>query len=109
MLALAGSMIFCVLFFVFKSSQERNYRDSQIRQVGVYILKDFHGCLDCQVELKEDMTYVISDGVSILESSNWHFEMGGDYFITWLDIDRKQLGSGDYEYIKFVSKIPIEK
>jgi hypothetical protein len=106
-LSLFGSFFFCFLFFLFKSNQDNNYRNNHLRQVGVYILKNYRGCIDCKIELKEDMTYVVLDSGTKLESSNWHYEMGGDYFITWLDNDRKQLGSGDYEYSRFIPKLKV--
>ena len=58
----------------------------------------------CYLELRENMTYIVVDKGKIIESSNWHYEVGGDYFITYLDNDRHQLGSGNYSYERYKLK-----
>jgi hypothetical protein len=42
----------------------------------------------------------------ILETSDWHFESGGDFWATYLDNDSERLGSGDFEYKIFKPKYP---
>ena len=93
-----GSACFAFLFFKFKSCEKEQYRQNQLDHVGIYWLTEYPNCNSCYLELKEDMTYVIVNKAKIVETSNWHYEMGGDYFITFLNNDRDQLGSGAYAY-----------
>ncbi|MFL5748428.1 MAG: hypothetical protein ACJ751_27395 [Niastella sp.] len=52
------------------------------------------------------MTYIIVSKGKIVETSIWHYEMGGDYFITFLNNDSDQLGSGAYAYKDYKLKYP---
>lgn len=92
------SILCCFLFFSYKSCFDKAYQQSQLNHVGFYYLIQYPNCDSCILELKEDMTYEIRNKGRIIEKSNWHYESGGDYWITWLDNDKKQLGSGDYAY-----------
>ena len=101
---LIASILFCFLFFTFKSCQKENYKQNQLSVVGTYYLTSYPNCDSCYLELRENMTYIVVDKGKIIESSNWHYEVGGDYFITYLDNDRHQLGSGDYSYERYKLK-----
>ena len=104
---LISSFVFCYLCFSYKSCLTDSYANSQKRQVGLYFLTNYPNCDNCILELKEDLTYTVKQNEKILETSNWHYESGGDYWITYLDNDRHQLGSGDYRYKKY--KLKCEK
>ena len=96
---LLGSIFFCAfLLFSYKSCLNEAHRKSQLNQVGIYYLTKYHNCDSCILELKEDLTYQVRSKDKIVEESNWHYESGRDYWITWLDNHRHQLGSGDYSY-----------
>jgi hypothetical protein len=106
---LLTSFLFIFLIFCFRSCEINGYKNSQLHQVGIYYLTNFPNCDDCILELKEDMTYQVRSKNKVIENSNWHFESGGDYWITYLDNDRSQLGSGDYAYKKYHLKYPEQK
>jgi hypothetical protein len=105
---LAAILSIC-LIFSFRSFRAEAYRYSQLDQIGVYYLTNYPGCEDCILELKEDMTYDVRNKGKILETSDWHYESGGDYWITYLDFDRHQLGSGDYAFKKYHKKYGFGK
>lgn len=102
------TMLFCVgfifLFFKFKSFEKDSYIIDQQRQVGVYYLTQYPNCNNCFVTLKENMTYEIIKDKKVVEAGKWHHVIGGDYSITYLGDGGRQLGSGDYEYEKYVLK-----
>ena len=99
-----GSIFLCFLFFSYRASINYAYRQKQLDQVGIYYLTAYPSCTDCILELKEDLTYEIRREDKIIKKSNWHFESGGDYWITWLDNEKYQLGYGDYSYKSFKLK-----
>ena len=96
--ALMGVILFCLLLFRYNSYLKDSYKKKQLDQVGTYYLTNYPNCDSCILVLKEDMTYEIKSKSKTVERSNWHYESGGDYFITYLDNDRHQLGAGDYSY-----------
>ena len=95
------------LFFQLKSCEKENYKKNQLEQVGIYYLTQYQNCDNCYAILKENMTYNIVKNRKIVESGKWHYEIGGDYFITYLE-NGNQLGSGNYEYGKYVLKYKQE-
>ena len=101
---LLGGLFFTFLLFYFKSCQNENYKRNQLSQVGKYYLTDYPNCKSCYIELKENMTYNVIDDGKIIETSNWHYESGGDYWITYLDNDKYQLGNGKFNYKKYELK-----
>jgi len=101
---LLASLMFVFLFFNFKSCQDNNYKRNQLSVVGVYYLTNYPNCDSCYLELKENMSYVIVNEGKVIEQSNWHYEVGGDYWIIYLDNDRHQLGSGEYFYERYKLK-----
>ena len=103
---LLGFGLFVFLIAKYSSHNKEVYRDWQLQHVGIYYLTDHPDCDSCVLELKEDMTYEVRSGNKVIEKSNWHFESGGDYWITYLDHDRHQLGAGDYAYKKYKLKYP---
>jgi len=97
----------CVLLLVyFKSCDAANYKHNQLSVVGVYYLTNYPGCDTCSVELMENMRYQLKDHDNIIESSDWHYEIGGDYFIIYMNGDRAQLGAGKFSYKKYKLKYP---
>ena len=73
-------------------------RQAQLAQVGTYHLTNYYGRKTCIATLKEDSTFVIANQDTILERGDWHYESGGDYWITYLHGHNEQLGANDYAY-----------
>lgn len=101
--ALAGCF-FVFLLFKFKFYSNDVYKKNQLSKVGVYYLTNYPDCDSCVLELKENQKYVVINNGRVVEQSNWHYKVGGDYFIVYLDNDKHQLGSGDYAYTKYKLK-----
>ncbi|MES2662385.1 MAG: hypothetical protein V4629_03685 [Pseudomonadota bacterium] len=95
-----GTLFLGFLLFSFKSCQSDNYKENQLSQVGLYYLTDYPNCDSCIIELKENQTYEVTKHGQIIERSDWHYEVGGDYWITYLDNNNYQLGSGKFAYKK---------
>jgi len=98
------SIFFGLLMIIFKSCQYKGYINDQKEQVGIYYLTKYPNCNSCYIELKEDMTYVIEKSGGIIKKGTWHHESGGDYWITYLDGENYQLGSGDFSYTDYKLK-----
>jgi hypothetical protein len=96
-----AGLFFIFLLFKYHSYLSNSYKKNQLSQVGLYYLTNYPNCDSCVLELKENQTYQIKRKGQIIEQSNWHYEVGGDYFILYLDNDKHQLGSGDYAYEKY--------
>jgi hypothetical protein len=105
---LAYSASFFILFCWFKTCRNKRYQEAQIEHVGIYYLTNYPNCDSCYVELKEDMTYNLVRKDTVIKTGDWHFESGGDYWILYMDKERYQLGSGDFEYKKYKLKYPRE-
>lgn len=101
-----AGLFFTFLLFNFKSYESDNYKKNQLSQVGFYYLTNYPNCDSCVLELKENQMYQVTKRGQIIEQSNWHYEVGGDYFIVYLDNDKHQLGSGDFVYEKYKLKYP---
>lgn len=100
-LVLSGSILCCVLFFGLKSYLNNGHKKEQSSRAGIYYLTNYPGCESCILELKEDLTYEVTRKGIVVEKSNWRYESGGDYWITYLDNDRHQLGAGNYAYERY--------
>lgn len=62
------------------------------------------------LELKEDNTYRVTSEEKQLEQGDWHYEVGGDYFIVYMNNDTDQLDHGRFEYTESILKYgEIEK
>jgi hypothetical protein len=96
--ALLTAIFFCYLIFNFRSYLIESKKLAQLHRVGFYYLTNYPDCDSCVLELMEDKTYVVRAKDKVVEKSNWRFEAGCDFWITYLDNDRKQLGSGSYAY-----------
>lgn len=96
-----GCILCCFLFFNYRSCLKDAYKRSQLTQVGIYYLTEYPNCDNCKLELKEDMTYEVRSNGKVIEKSNWHYEVGGDYWITYLNNDNHHLGSGNYAYKEY--------
>ncbi len=97
-------LFFVFLIFKYYSYETNLYKKNQLTQVGFYYLTNYPNCNSCILELKENQTYEVRNQGKIVEQSNWHYKVGGDYFILYLDNDNHQLGSGDYIYKKYKLK-----
>ncbi|HKC67609.1 MAG TPA: hypothetical protein VKG26_05225 [Bacteroidia bacterium] len=93
-----ATLVFGFLLFSFKSCQSSHYKKNQLEHVGLYYLTSYPNCDSCIIELKENQTYQVSKRGQIIEQSNWHYEVGGDYWIVYLDNDNYQLGCGKFAY-----------
>jgi len=89
------------LLIGFNTCRSKNYAANQLTQVWLYYLSTYPHCDSCILELKENQTYVVTNRGKIIEQSNWHYEVGGDYLIVYLDNDKHQLGYGDYRFDTF--------
>ena len=89
------------LLIGFNTCRNNNYAANQLTQVGLYYLSTYPHCDSCILELKENQTYEVTSRGKIIEQSNWHYEVGGDYLIVYLDNNKHQLGYGDYKFDKF--------
>ncbi len=98
LLALGPGLFFGFLLLCFKFYQDRNYKKSQLNQVGIYYLTDYPDCDSCYIELNENMTYKIVNKSQAIENGDWHYESGGDFWITYLNGTKDQLGNGKYSY-----------
>lgn len=103
---LAGGLGFLAFLGYLLYEDRIGYKERQLQQVGTYYLTSYPSCDSCVLELKDDMTYEIRSKGNVIETSNWHYEVGGDYWILYLDYDRKQLGSGYYAYKKSILRNP---
>jgi hypothetical protein len=99
-----ATIFFGFLLFSFKSCQSHNYKENQLSQVGLYYLTEYPNCDSCIIELKENQTYEVTKNRQVIERGNWHYEVGGDYWITYLDNDKYQLGNGKFAYYKYKLK-----
>ncbi len=99
---------FAILLVLFAYNQRANYQENQMGKVGVYYLTDYPNCATCHLILSENMTFTVVSGKKIIETGDWHYEQGGDYFITYLNNDRNQLGAGNYRYGDYKLKYEIE-
>jgi hypothetical protein len=106
-LLLKSAIWFLVLCWL-KLGKDKSYQRDQMHEIGIYYLTNYPDCDSCYVELKEDMTYNLVKNDTIIETSDWHFESGGDYWILHMDKDKKQLGSGEFGYKKYKLKYPQE-
>lgn len=100
---LAG-LFFTFLLFSYKSCLTDGYKKNQLMHVGLYYLTNYPNCDSCVLELKENQKYEVTKQGQIIEQSNWHYEVGGDYFIVYLDSNKHQLGSGDYSFKEYELK-----
>ena len=88
-------LVVSIAWFV---SSKITFHKWELEHVGIYYLDDYPNCLSCELELKTDKTFIVSEGKKILEKGDWHFEIGGDYFIIYLNGEDDQLGSGKFKY-----------
>jgi hypothetical protein len=95
-------IVFCaisiLLLFWFKSCNDQGDKLQQLRQVGTYYLTQYPDCPDCDLVLEKSQQYKIIKEGKIIGTGDWHFEWGQDYFITYLNGNSDQLGSGKYAY-----------
>ena len=108
--AVLGCVMYAYLFFSFKSCQDNIYKNQQRSRVGIYYLTNYPNCPSCVLELKEDNTYRVTSEEKQLEQGDWHYEVGGDYFIVYMNNDTDQLDHGRFEYTESILKYgEIEK
>ena len=103
------SVISIFLFFQFKSCKKENYKIVQKREVGIYYLTQYPDCNNCFVRLNENMTYDVVKNDTVIETGNWHTEIGQDYWITYMNNDKDQLGCNRFSYDKYKKKYAEDK
>uniref|UniRef100_UPI004049DCFB hypothetical protein n=1 Tax=Flavobacterium sp. TaxID=239 RepID=UPI004049DCFB len=69
-----------------------------MENTGKYKLINYNNRKDCILILEETKTFKVIQNDSVLETGNWHFEVGGDYFIVYLNDKKDQLESGRFQY-----------
>jgi len=95
----AGGLILSVYLFIsFLTNNIKNHRQSELEYVRTYYLSDYPNCDSCELILKDNNAYTVINDAKILESGNWHYESGGDYWIVYLNDQEEQLGSGRFKY-----------
>jgi hypothetical protein len=103
-IALCICLISFLLFFQFKSCQSDSYEMVQKREVGTYYLTQYPNCKNCYVRLNDNMTYNVFENGKIIETNNWHTDIGQDYWITYMNDNKDQLGFGKFKYDKYEKK-----
>lgn len=99
-----GSVIFFAFFSWMVVSKTNAKRNAELERAGTYHLTAYPNCNSCKAVLHEDNTYDIITRDSILAKGNWHFAMGGDYLIIYLNGEKNQMGNGDYQYDSFIHR-----
>ncbi len=87
-----------VLFSTYRYTE---HREAELEWVGYYYLTDYPNCLKCVLELDAGNRYRVFENDSTLESGQWDYDHGGDYFIVSLG-EYGQLGSGKYAYHEYL-------
>jgi hypothetical protein len=100
---LIWTVLSSIPLIVFSYAQYEKHRKEDLSQVGTYFLNEYPNCSDCKLILSEDNTYVVTGTNSQIESGEWRYDEGNDYFIVTLSNGR-QLGSGQYQYYKYELK-----
>jgi hypothetical protein len=94
--------LLCIILILFISKKiKTDYRRMQLKHVGTYYLTKYPNCDSCIAILKDDNMYEVKQNKKTFESGNWHFEMGGDYLIVYMNNDSGKLGSGRFQFDKF--------
>ena len=100
----AISVSFFVLLVLYIYHLKSGHRQSELEYVGAYRLTDYPNCDTCIAILKENNSFDILKGHTIIETGNWHYESGGDYFIVYIGEEKEQLGSGRFKYEHYKNK-----
>ncbi|HEX8330328.1 MAG TPA: hypothetical protein VF629_22550 [Hymenobacter sp.] len=87
-----------LIFFVFRKQQLDKDREQD--KLGTYYLTHYPNCRPCELELRENNTFVVRQYNAIRATGRWRFESGQDYWITYLN-EHDQLGSGKYQYTEY--------
>ncbi len=93
------AMVFGCFIFIYYTTNKANYKAAQLAHVGTYELTNYPDCDSCILALKEDNTYTVTDKTKKIESGDWHYDFGADYFIVYLNNERDQLGVGRFRYV----------
>jgi len=94
----------CLIFFAIHMKNVKRSNDLSI--VGTYNLTQYPNCINCKAVLDENYTFTITNGIKVFEKGIWRYEVGGDYFVIYLNKNGDQLGSGDYKYNTYKLKYP---
>jgi len=100
-LCLLGFVVCTSLLFLFWTNNKRNHRIAELENVGVYYLTNYTNCDSCKLTLKEDNSYEVTNGTKVIETGNWHYESGGDYWIVYMNDNEDQLGNGRFTYEEY--------
>jgi hypothetical protein len=99
-----GSLI-CFAFAGYTYISDKNYtRAMELQHAGTYRLTNYPNCSPCKAVLNEDNTYKVVSEDSVFEKGDWHFEMGDDYLIVFVNGKNDQMGGGRFEYDTFMDK-----
>jgi len=95
-------LVLCSYFLIrFKLYNDESERKSQLDHVGIYYLSKYPNCDSCYIQLNENMKYKVFKRGQEIEQGDWHYESGSDYWITYLNGERDQLGFGIYTYTNY--------
>ena len=92
------SLAFASLFFIYYINNKNNYKESQLQYVGTYDLTNYPNCDSCVLTFKEDNTYKVTDKSKIIETGDWYYDFGADYFIVYINKKKDRLGDGRFKY-----------
>ncbi len=100
-------IIFGALFISYAGCDYLGNKSMQKDHMGKYYLTQYPGCdSTCYIELHADMTYSVMKKEKEIETGDWHHEAAADYFITYLNGEKDQLGGNEYDYYYFEPKYP---
>ena len=106
-LAFAMAFLAFVIWYPYQSRIRKVKADME--NVGAYTLTKYPNCKSCVAVLKSNMTYTVLDKKNVIEVGDWHYEVGQDYWIVYLNGKHDQLGSGKYVFSKFIKGIKISQ
>ena len=86
------------LFTMYLTFRSNNHRTSELNYVGTYSLTRYPNCNACKLLLKENNLYEVIKGTKVMETGEWHFESGGDYWIVYMNDKNDQLGNERFTY-----------
>ncbi|CAN5546654.1 hypothetical protein BH11BAC3_BH11BAC3_22330 [soil metagenome] len=92
------SVVFASLFYIYHTNNKNTYKISQLQYVGSYDLTNYPNCDSCILIFKEDNTYNVTKNSKIIESGDWHYDFGADYFIVYINQEKERLGHGRFKY-----------
>ena len=108
-LYLIGFLFSATLFVLYYNYKSSSHRASELEYVGTYYLTDFPNCVTCKLVLNADNTYDVRNENSVIETGDWHYESGGDYWIVYINKKGDQLGAGRFAYKRYDNRYKAAK